>query len=76
MDVRIFQSVRWNACVHRLDLGLYSHPKEFWGNFECVLDLCVRNDYNDLCLLQMKIIMIVHVCSVDEDGYKGDVYCG
>ena len=27
-----FESVRWNACVHRLDLGLYSHPKEFWGN--------------------------------------------
>ena len=27
-----FQSVRWNACVHRLDLGLYSHPKEFIGN--------------------------------------------
>ena len=26
-----FESVRWNACVHRLDLGLYSHPKEFWG---------------------------------------------
>ena len=25
-------SVRWNACGHRLDLGLYSHPKEFWGN--------------------------------------------
>ena len=24
--------MRWNACVHRLDLGLYSHPKEFWGN--------------------------------------------
>ena len=21
----------WNACVHRLDLGLYSHPKEFGG---------------------------------------------
>ena len=20
-----------NACVHRLDLDLYSHPKEFWG---------------------------------------------
>ena len=20
------------ACVHRLDLGSYSHPKEFWGN--------------------------------------------
>ena len=25
-----FESVRWNACVHRLDLGLYSHPKEFF----------------------------------------------
>ena len=23
-----FESVRWNACVHRLNLGLYSHPKE------------------------------------------------
>ena len=22
----------WNACVHRLDLGLQSHPKEFLGN--------------------------------------------
>ena len=27
-----FESARWNAYVHRLDLGLYSHPKEFWGN--------------------------------------------
>ena len=27
-----FESVRWNACVHRLDLGLYALPKEFWGN--------------------------------------------
>ena len=26
-----FESVRWNACVHRLDLDLYSYPKEFWG---------------------------------------------
>ena len=26
-----FESVQWDACVHRLDLGLYSHPKEFWG---------------------------------------------
>ena len=26
-----FESVRWNACVHRLDLGLYSHPKKFLG---------------------------------------------
>ena len=28
----LFESVRWNACVHRLDLGLCSHPKEFLGN--------------------------------------------
>ena len=27
-----FESVRCNARVHRLDLGLYSHPKEFLGN--------------------------------------------
>ena len=27
-----FESVRMNAYVHRLDLGLYCHPKEFWGN--------------------------------------------
>ena len=24
-----FESLWWNACVHRLDLSLYSHPKEF-----------------------------------------------
>ena len=29
---RSFESVRWNACVHRLDLGLYSHTEEFWRN--------------------------------------------
>ena len=28
-----FESVRWNACVHRLDLGLYSHSKEFFGEW-------------------------------------------
>ena len=27
-----FESVRWNACVHRLDLSLCSLPKEFQGN--------------------------------------------
>ena len=27
-----FESVWWNACIHKLDLGLYSHPKQFWGN--------------------------------------------
>ena len=27
-----FESVRWNACVYKLDLGLHSHPKEFVGN--------------------------------------------
>ena len=26
------ESVRWNACAHRLVLGLHSHPKEFLGN--------------------------------------------
>ena len=25
-----FRSVRWNACVHRLDLCWNSHPKEFF----------------------------------------------
>ena len=32
INVRIFGVHGWNACVHRLDLHLYSHPKEFWGN--------------------------------------------
>ena len=33
-----FESVRWNACVHRLDLGLYCHPKSFGGmEFEPML---------------------------------------
>ena len=27
-----FESVPWNACIDRLDLGLYSHPKEILGN--------------------------------------------
>ena len=27
-----FEFVQWNACVHRLELGLYSHLKEFSGN--------------------------------------------
>ena len=27
------ESMRWNARVHRLDLGLYSHPKEFLGEW-------------------------------------------
>ena len=36
---RSFESMGWNACVHRLDLGLYSHPKEFLGNE-------VRNHFN------------------------------
>ena len=32
MNVRNFESMRWNASVHKLDLGLYSHPKEFGEN--------------------------------------------
>ena len=27
-----FESVPWNAYVHRLDLGLYSHSKELLGD--------------------------------------------
>ena len=27
-----FESVQWHACVHWLDLGLYSHQKEVLGN--------------------------------------------
>ena len=27
-----FESVRWNAYVHRQDFGLYSYPKEFGEN--------------------------------------------
>ena len=27
------ESMPWSACVHRLDLGLYSHPKEFLGEW-------------------------------------------
>ena len=32
--------LQWNACMHRLDLGLYSHPKEFfweWSQNLCKL---------------------------------------
>ena len=29
-----FESLRWNACVHRLDLGLFSRPKEFFKGME------------------------------------------
>ena len=34
-----FESVRWNACVHRLDFGLYSHPRVFraWSQNPCWL---------------------------------------
>ena len=28
---RSFESMGGNACMHRLDFGLYSHPKEVWG---------------------------------------------
>ena len=42
-----FEFVRWNACVHRLDLGLYSHPKEFGGGIESESMLTPRE--NSLC---------------------------
>ena len=28
----LFESIQWNACVHRLYPCLYSHPKDFSGN--------------------------------------------
>ena len=38
----LFKSVRWSTCGHRLDISLYSHPKELLGHsisaivpFEC-----------------------------------------
>ena len=30
---RSFESVRWTARVRRLDHGLYSHPKDFGGEW-------------------------------------------
>ena len=27
-----FESLWWNICVHRQDLGIHSHPKELWAN--------------------------------------------
>ena len=41
-----FESVRSNACVHRLDLGLYSHPKEFLGEWS--LNPCLLQGKNPL----------------------------
>ena len=26
-----FDSVRWNACVHKLNVSVFSHPKELSG---------------------------------------------
>ena len=38
-----FESVRWSACVHRLDLGLCPHPKEFSGNeVRSHVNVCAR----------------------------------
>ena len=41
-----FESVRLNACVHRLDLGLYSHSKEFLGEWS--LNSCYLQGKNPL----------------------------
>ena len=30
----LVESMRWNACVHRLDFDLYSYPKEFFLGME------------------------------------------
>ena len=39
-----FESLRWNACVHRLDLGLYSHPKEYPPLFCCKMNEKIVNE--------------------------------
>ena len=40
-----FGSVQWNACVHRLDVSLYSHLKEFLRNGVCT---CLGQECQDL----------------------------
>ena len=50
---RSLESVRWNACVHRLDLGLCSYPKEFWGEWSP--NLCLLQGKNPL---YRKIILV------------------
>ena len=37
------ETVRWNACLHRLDFALYRHPKEFQG-IESEPTLCPREN--------------------------------
>ena len=58
-----FESVRWNACVHRLDLSLYSHRKEFWGNSQ---NPCVFHSKKNIPSTGKKILLrgglIPHHC--------------
>ena len=46
-----FESVQWNACEHRLGLGLCSHPKEIMSVF--LEQLSMRNMLN--CTKQVQI---------------------
>ena len=49
-----FESVQWSACVHRLDLGVYFHPKEFWGNgVRSYVDLKGKIPYTGKILLRI-----------------------
>ena len=41
-----YESMRWNACVHRLDLSLYSHLKEFFGGMKSEPMLTPREGSN------------------------------
>ena len=45
----LFESLRWNACVHRPDLGLYSHPKE------------LRPQRNTMCVSLTEVLTQLHV---------------
>ena len=47
-----FESVQQNACVHRLDLGLCSHLKEFGGNG--VRNMCTPREKSLLPKVQMR----------------------
>ena len=50
------ESARWNACVQRLDLSLYSHPKVFW---EWSQNLCLLQGKNPLYLRLNHLVGLV-----------------
>ena len=53
------KSVQWNASVYRLDLGLYSHPKEFLGNGVRTLVYSVGKIPNTECSEEGRCVFVV-----------------